>query len=99
MGTFTYPKFEGDYRRYFVTRERPDGSGRHVLGLAARLGVSGTNTPIYENFFAGGFSTLRGFDFRGASPVVGRVIVGGEFQFLTSAESRFPLTADDRPAG
>ena len=28
-----------------------------------------TIRPIYENFFAGGFSTLRGFDFRGASPV------------------------------
>ena len=99
FGTFTYPRFEGDYRRYFVTRERPDGSGRHVLGLAAKLGVSGSDTPIYENFFAGGFSTIRGFDFRGASPVVGRVVVGGEFEFLTSAEYRFPLTADDNLFG
>ncbi len=99
LGTFTYPKFEGDYRRYFVMRERPDGSGRHVLGLAGRLGVAGSDTPIYENFYAGGFSTLRGFEFRGASPMNLGVIVGGEFMLLTSAEYRFPLTADDNLYG
>ena len=99
FGTFTYPKFEGDYRRYFVMRERPDGSGRHVLGLAGRLGVAGSDTPIYENFYAGGFSTLRGFEFRGASPMNLGVIVGGEFMLLTSAEYRFPLTADDNLYG
>ncbi|MGB6041647.1 MAG: BamA/TamA family outer membrane protein [Pirellulales bacterium] len=99
LGTFTYPRFEGDFRRYFVMRERPDGSGRHVLGIAGRLGVSGSDTPIYENFFAGGFSTLRGFEFRGASPRTLGVVVGGEFQLLTSAEYRFPLTADDNLYG
>ena len=45
------------------------------------------------------FSTLRGFDFRGASPVVNGVIVGGRFQFLGSAEYLFPLTADDMLRG
>jgi len=86
IGTFVYPKFEGDYRRYFVMSERPDRSGRHVLGVAAKLGVSGADTPLYEHFFAGGFSTIRGFDFRGASPKTGTVVVGGEFQMLASAE-------------
>ena len=44
--------------------------------------VSGAQTPLYENYFAGGFSTLRGFRFRGASPRVGSVTVGGEFRML-----------------
>ena len=51
-----------------MLRERPDGSGRHVLSLYNRSASPASNTPIYERFFAGGFSTLRGFQFRGASP-------------------------------
>jgi outer membrane protein insertion porin family len=40
---------------------------------------------------------MRGFDFRGASPVseATGVTLGGEFQWLNSAEYMFPLTADD----
>jgi outer membrane protein insertion porin family len=62
-------------------------------------GFSGSHTPIYERYFAGGFSTIRGFDFRGASPVNGGVSVGGNFKFLTSVEYMFPLTADDMLKG
>jgi outer membrane protein insertion porin family len=64
-----------------------------------RGGISGSHTPIFENFFAGGYSTIRGFDFRGASPVEGDVQVGGELMVLGSFEYRFPLTADDMLAG
>lgn len=99
FGTFDYPRAELDYRRYFLVRERPDGSGRHTLAFSGKVGFSGTDTPMYENYFAGGYSTLRGFDFRGASPVSGGVIVGGQFRFLGSAEYFFPLTADDMIKG
>jgi outer membrane protein insertion porin family len=96
FGSFDYPRADLDYRQYFLMRERPDGSGRHTLAYSFRLGFTGSQTPIYENYFAGGFSTLRGFDFRGASPVgLGGVIEGGEFRFLGSLEYMFPLTADD----
>ena len=67
--------------------------------MGSRLGFSGSQTPIFENYFAGGFSTLRGFDFRGASPVEGGVVVGGEFQWLNTLEYMFPLTADDMIRG
>jgi outer membrane protein insertion porin family len=100
FGSFDYPRAEMDYRQYFLMRERPDGSGRHTLSYSFRLGVSGAQTPIYENYFAGGYSTIRGFDFRGASPLgVGGVTVGGAFQFLGSVEYMFPLTADDMIKG
>ncbi len=96
-GTFDYPRIKVDFRRYFLLRERPDHSGRHVLSASTNVGWLGDNAPIYEHFFAGGFSTMRGFDFRGASPVdIGTgVEVGGEFQWLNSVQYLFPITADE----
>ncbi|MBP89123.1 MAG: hypothetical protein CMJ64_20805 [Planctomycetaceae bacterium] len=100
FGSFDYPRGDIDYRQYFRVRERPDGSGRHTLAYAFQFGFSGEETPIFENYFAGGFSTMRGFDFRGASPVgAAGVTVGGRFQFLGSVEYMFPLTADDMVKG
>lgn len=105
LGSFQYPHAEIDLRKYFKLHERPDGSGRHVLCLAGRAGWTGDNTPIYERYYAGGFSTLRGFQFRGASPTeIGpstgqQIAVGGNFQLLASAEYLFPITADDMLRG
>jgi outer membrane protein insertion porin family len=95
VGSFTYPRAVFDARQYLLLSERPDHSGRHVVTLSSRVGVTGSDTPIFENFFAGGFSTLRGFEFRGASPVVDNVQVGGRFEWLNTVEYLFPLTADD----
>jgi outer membrane protein insertion porin family len=100
FGSFDYPRGELDYRQYFLMRERPDTSGRHTLAYSFRLGFSGTQTPIYENYFSGGYSTMRGFDFRGASPIgPAGVAVGGQFRFLGSVEYFFPITADDMIKG
>jgi outer membrane protein insertion porin family len=85
--------------QYFLIRQRPDGSGRHTAGFITTLGVTGSDTPIFDNYFAGGFGTLRGFQFRGASPKLDGVIIGGQFQWLNSAEYYFPLTADDMIRG
>lgn len=95
FGEFDFPRGTADVHQYFLVRQRPDGSGRNVVSLRGRVGVSGRNTPVFENFFAGGYSTLRGFDFRGASPVVGGATVGGEFMLLGSVEYLLPITADD----
>ena len=97
IGSFTYIRGDVDLRKYFLLRQHPDGSGRHVVSLNLRGSVSSDDTPIYEHYYAGGFSTIRGFDFRGAShrdPTTG-VIVGGEFMMLASVEYMFPITADD----
>jgi outer membrane protein insertion porin family len=99
FGSFSYPRGTVDYRRYFLLNERPDGSGRHTLGTSLQVGVSGSDTPLYEHFFAGGYSSLRGFRFRGANPKVDTVYVGGEFSFLGSVEYMFPITADDMLKG
>ena len=110
IGTFVYPRGIAEARQYFLLNERPDGSGRHVLSIGSVLGVSGSNTPAYDNFFAGGYNTIRGFVFRGASPrqnVAGNspspgqpaAIIGGPFEWLNTIEYMFPITADDTLRG
>lgn len=99
FGDFTYPRGDIDYRRYRLLYERPDGSGRHTISFGTKLGFSGSDTPIYENYFAGGFSTLRGYEFRGAAPIENGIRVGGEFQWLNSVEYTFPITPDDMIKG
>lgn len=99
FGEFDFPRLDIDYRRYRLLYQRPDLSGRHTLSFGTKLGFTGSQTPVFENYFAGGFSTMRGFDFRGASPVEGGAIVGGEFQWLNTLEYMFPLTSDDMVKG
>lgn len=98
-GSFDYPRVETDFRKYYLLSERPDHSGRHVISYATNVGWLGDDAPIYDRFYAGGFSTMRGFDFRGASPMtpVGGQLVetGGNFQWLNSLQYLFPITADD----
>lgn len=99
FGEYDYSRGRVNYSKYFMLKERPDGTGRHVLASTWRFGFTGSQTPVFENFFAGGYSTLRGFSFRGAGPVVNDVQVGGEFMALGSLEYVFPLTADDMLRG
>jgi len=100
-GKFTYPRGEIELRRHFLLHQRPDGSGRHVLSLSGRFQVSGNDTPIYEHYYYGGYSTLRGFDFRGVGPIdpATGVRVGGQVGALASVEYMFPITADDMLRG
>ena len=95
FGDFDYSRGEIEFRNHQKIFARPDDSGRHIIGFRSILGFSGNSTPVFENFFAGGLSTLRGFDFRGVSPIEGDVRVGGEFQWINSLEYTFPVTADD----
>ncbi|MEX2121328.1 MAG: BamA/TamA family outer membrane protein [Pirellulales bacterium] len=99
FGDFDFGRATVEARRYFLMRERPDGSGRHVLTLGTDLGFTSSDTPIFENFFAGGYTTLRGFYFREASPRSMNVVVGGRFQWINSVEYMFPVTADDALRG
>jgi outer membrane protein insertion porin family len=111
IGTFVYPRGILEGRQYFLLNERPDGSGRHVLSIGSVLGMSGPNTPAYDNFFAGGYNTIRGFTFRGASPrqtpagasptssAQAAAVIGGPFEWLNTVEYMFPITADDSLRG
>ncbi|HID23420.1 MAG TPA: hypothetical protein EYP14_13625, partial [Planctomycetaceae bacterium] len=100
FGDYVYPRFEAEARQYFTVFSRPDGSGRHILSLGSRMGWSDVDTPIFERFFAGGFQSFRGFEFRGVGPVpntpVGTdVRVGGRWLLTGSVQYLLPVTADE----
>ncbi|QEG34277.1 Outer membrane protein assembly factor BamA precursor [Bythopirellula goksoeyrii] len=99
LGSFVYPRIEADFRTYWLMRERPDHSGRHVVSYSTAVGWMGEDAPIYDRFYAGGYATLRGYRFRGASPVTNvggdNIESGGDFQWLNSLQYLFPITADD----
>ncbi len=74
------------------------GTYKHVVGLLGRAGIVesyGDRVPVFERFYAGGFSTLRGFDYRGVSPVdpATRDQIGGESLLVGAVEYSLPLTA------
>jgi outer membrane protein insertion porin family len=101
FGTYQYPTASVEWSQYFRIFERADRSGKHVLSFSARAMYSGDNTPIFEKFYAGGFSSIRGFAFRGVTPrdPVYGMGVGGDFQMLATAQYMFPITADDMLKG
>lgn len=99
FGEYTFPRGTIEGRQYWTVHQRADGSGKHILAARGELGISGSNTPIFERFYAGGFGSLRGFQFRGVSPLQDGIQVGGDFIMLTSLEYQFPFTHDDSFGG
>jgi outer membrane protein assembly factor BamA len=96
LGDFTYPIFTIEGNKYFTTWERADGSGKHVLAARSMLGIAGSHTPVYDRFYAGGFSSMRGFEFRGVGPNINGFMVGGDFIWLNSLEYQIPIRANDQ---
>jgi outer membrane protein assembly complex protein YaeT len=95
LGSFTFPVVSLDAQKFFTTFQRNDGSGKQVLALRSRVSWAGSNTPVYERFYGGGFTTLRGFAFRGVGPEINGYRVGGDFMFLNSVEYQIPIMAND----
>lgn len=84
-----------DVARYFPVYEQEDEL-RHVLAARFHLGwESGfgdsPTVPIYERFFAGGRSSLRGFQFRGAGPHKKGEPVGGQGLATGAFEYSIPI--------
>jgi outer membrane protein insertion porin family len=96
LGDFTFPQFNAEVNQYWTVYQRPDGSGRHVLAARSALGWTGSNTPVFERFYAGGFRSMRGFEFRGVGPDINGFKVGGDFEFLNSLEYQIPILANDQ---
>jgi outer membrane protein insertion porin family len=101
VGSYQFPTAAVEFSQFFKLFQRADRSGNQILNLDVRAGYSGDNTPIFERFYAGGFSSIRGFAFRGVTPrdPVYGMGVGGDFQLLGTAQYLFPITADDMLKG
>lgn len=95
IANFVYQRYDIEAKQYFLVRERPDGGNRHVISVMGNVGWIGNQAPFFERFFAGGFTTFRGFQFQGVTPRQQGVRVGGQFQALGSLEYLVPITADN----
>jgi outer membrane protein assembly complex protein YaeT len=96
VGDFSFPIFSIEANKYFTVYQRPDSSGRHVLALRSQLAIAGSQAPVFERFYAGGFRSMRGFEFRGVGPNENGFMVGGDFMFLNSVEYQIPILANDQ---
>jgi outer membrane protein assembly complex protein YaeT len=95
FGSFSFPVLNLEANKYFTVWQRPDGSGKHVLAVRSQVSWAGNDAPVFERFYAGGFQSMRGFEFRGVGPVVNGFEVGGDFMFLNSLEYQIPIQAND----
>lgn len=82
--------------RYHLTTFTDVLDRKSILSLRADTGYIVGDAPVFERYYAGGFGTLRGFDYRGVSPRKGvyNDAVGGDFILLVGAEQSVPLYAD-----
>jgi outer membrane protein assembly factor BamA len=96
LGDHTFTLANAEISKFFTIWQRADGSGRHVLVVHSQVAWASDNTPVYERYFAGGFRSMRGFEFRGVGPVVNGFKVGGDFMFLNSLEWQIPILANDK---
>jgi outer membrane protein insertion porin family len=84
---------------YWTVRE-DRGRHKHVLGLKGSVGVATSysgDVPVYERFYAGGFTNMRGFEWQGISPSDGWTgdLVGGESMTVGTVEYSLPVTESD----
>jgi len=97
-----YVKYYGQYFRYFPLRpEKPKPfsseilRSRLVFATGARVGLAtglGGDVPTSERFYAGGSTTMRGFEQNAVGPIgVNNVPAGGNAVFMVNNELRMPL--------
>ena len=86
---------EAQFGRLFASASNFKAIGGGVVWASSvRTGIlTGGNIPISERFFAGGDTTLRGFEYNDAGPVDPNTQkpVGGNGLFLINQELRFPI--------
>jgi outer membrane protein assembly factor BamA len=95
LGDYTFPKVILGAKEFWTVGQRDDGSGKRILVARGQLGYAGSQAPVFERFYAGGLSTLRGFAFRGVGPSELGVEVGGDFELLAGLEYQAPLLLND----
>jgi outer membrane protein assembly complex protein YaeT len=97
-----YWKYYGQYFHYFPLRpERPKPFSSEILrtrlvfAAGARIGLArgiDGGVPTSERFYAGGSTTLRGFEQNAVGPIgVNNVPAGGNAVFVVNSELRMPL--------
>jgi len=100
-GDYDFTKVSARYVKFWTLDEDFLGN-RSVLSMRTEAGYIFGSAPVFERYYAGGQRTIRGFDYRGASPMgvrndnkkVGDDPVGDKWIFLLSFEYNFPIYRD-----
>jgi hypothetical protein len=88
------------------------GVSQHAIPSGGHVGAGRVTTPgareanesqwpcdgplAFGRYYAGGFRSMRGFEFRGVGPDINGFKVADGFQFLNSAEYQIPVWANDQ---
>jgi outer membrane protein insertion porin family len=86
--------------RWYRELSRDELDRPHVFLVRARVGTLFPNnddedSPIFERFFAGGSTDVRGFEFRGLGPRDDKEPLGGELLTVGGLQYEFPLVGDN----
>lgn len=100
-GDFDFYKFSGAVEYHYVLHEAEERNRLSRYVLSSRLDVGyaqpfgdSDEVPIFRRFFAGGRSSIRGYEFRGMGPHEGDDPVGGNVLLIGSIEYSMPLFVD-----
>jgi outer membrane protein assembly factor BamA len=85
-GTFSYTEVIPDVRAFYSI-------GETTFAVRTRVGLIDGDVPAIERFYAGGFSSHRGFSYRNLSPVAQgtHIVIGGAALMVSSFEVRRPV--------
>jgi len=92
-------KYKFQTTKYNTLFEMPKW-GKHVIAYGGTFGIveptSGSEVPIFERFFAGGYGSLRGFEYRGIAPIDEKTgdQIGGDLLIVMNAEYLVPIYKD-----
>lgn len=95
IGTFLggeedYYILQANSTKYWSFRE-----GKHVIEWRVRAGVAddlgSDQVPVFDRFFAGGFGTVRGYNFKRVGPIEGGSAIGGTTMVIINLEYTFPI--------
>ncbi len=89
---------------WFTSLYTTQAGNKHILSLGLKMGFADAidnsdNIPVFERYFAGGINTLRGFEYRSASPrekdpTRANDPIGGNCMFIGTIEYSLPLYQD-----
>ena len=101
LGDYVFPIGTANFTKFWTLHQARDGGWKGILASRTQFTAMADNAPVFERVFAGGFNSIRGFQFRGVGPVgvgpLGSVYhTGGTFALLNTLEYQLPLMANDR---
>lgn len=101
LGSYTFPIATAEFTKFWTLHQARDGGWKGVLAARSSMTVMSNDAPVFERVFAGGFRSIRGFQFRGVGPVGSGPLgsqyqTGGTYALLSTIEYQLPLVANER---